>query len=53
VRQLVELQGGTVGVDAADTGGSIFWMALPIWSEESDLDETKPDRSQVLLASKT
>jgi signal transduction histidine kinase len=29
VRQLVELQGGTVGADFPPDGGSVFWVSLP------------------------
>jgi two-component system, OmpR family, phosphate regulon sensor histidine kinase PhoR len=29
VKHLVEAMGGTVGVDAAEPGGSVFWLRLP------------------------
>lgn len=53
VRQLVELQNGTVGVDVPAEGGSIFWIEMPAWCCEDDADATEPERSQVFAASKT
>ena len=53
VRQLVELQNGTVGVNTPSVGGSTFWMKLPVWCNSDDTDETKPDRNQVFVASGT
>jgi signal transduction histidine kinase len=34
VKQLVVLQNGQVGADFPDVGGSVFWVELPIWSDE-------------------
>ena len=53
VRQLVELQSGAVGVNTPSEGGSVFWMTLPVWSNRNDTDDTKPDRTQVFVASGT
>jgi signal transduction histidine kinase len=33
VKQLVALQGGTVGAEFPDDGGSVFWVELPIWTQ--------------------
>lgn len=52
VKQLVELQQGTVGVECPASGGSIFWLELPTWSVENN-DDTRPDRNQVMVAPRT
>jgi signal transduction histidine kinase len=36
VKELVELQGGTVGVDCPPNGGSIFWVELPAYIPQDD-----------------
>lgn len=33
VKAIVEAQGGQVGLEDRDGGGSIFWFTLPVWSE--------------------
>ena len=38
-KELVTIQGGTVGAIFPDSGGSIFWIKLPAVEEE---DETLP-----------
>ncbi|MEI6334695.1 MAG: PAS domain S-box protein [Methylococcaceae bacterium] len=32
-KQLVELMGGTIGVDSSIGGGSVFWIELPVMTE--------------------
>ena len=38
-RELVELQGGSVGAGAAEGGGARFWITLPLGVEHLALDE--------------
>jgi two-component system sensor histidine kinase RpfC len=38
-KQLVESQGGTIGVDSAKGGGSRFWLEMPIIEAEGAIDK--------------
>lgn len=49
VKHFVESMGGEVGVEAAFPRGSVFWITLPVDSQEREAPPARPVSSPVLL----